>query len=94
MKVNIEYPKAKCKWCGETYTKTHNRQQYCSEHCRKEAKKEQDQKHRLRYFYKNREKIYATQLGTRTIGAHRNPDDEREQEIIRNEIDRLGLRIF
>ena len=93
MKAKIKYPKAKCKWCGQEYTKTHNRQQYCSKTCAKEAKKEQDQKHRLRYFHKNKERIYQTQLGTRTIGPHRHEDPEREAEIIQNEVQRIGLRI-
>lgn len=94
MKATIKYPKAKCKWCGKTYTKTHNRQQYCSDYCRKEAKKEQDQKHRLKWVHKNKERLYQTQLGTRTIGPHKNNDDEREHEIIRNEIERIGLHTF
>ena len=94
MKVEIKYPKAKCKYCGTTFTKTHNRQVYCSDECRTNAKKEQDTKARLRWVNKNKKRLYQTQLGTRTISQHPNPDPEREAEIIRNEKQRLGLTIF
>ena len=94
MEVKIKYPKSKCKWCGKHYTKTHNRQQYCSDYCRTEAKKEQDQKARLRWVNKNKQTLYQRQLGTRTISQHRNPDTNREQEIIQNEKQRLGLTLF
>ena len=94
MKVNIKYPQAKCKWCGNTFTKKHNRQVYCTKKCAKEAKKEQDQKHRLRWVNKNKETLYQTQLGTRTIGPHKNPNDEKEAEIVQNEIRRIGLKMF
>ena len=93
MKVEIKYPKAKCKWCGAIYEKTHNRQQYCTKECAKKAKEEQDQKHRLKWVNKNKERLYQTQLGTRTIGPKPNPDPEREAEIVQNERKRLGLRI-
>ena len=94
MKVKIEYPKAKCKYCGKPYTKTHNRQVYCSDECRTNAKKEQDTKARLRWVNKNKERLYQTQLGTRTIGPHRHEDNDREAEIVQNEKHRLGLSLF
>ena len=94
MKVEIKYPEGKCKWCGKTYTKTHNRQEYCSNHCRKEARREQNRNHRLHNYYKNRKKEHQTTIGTRTIGAKRNPDPEREAEIVQNEIQRIGLKMF
>ncbi len=94
MKIKINYPKAKCTYCGKTYTKTHNRQQYCSDHCRKEARKEQKRNWALTYYRKNRKKINNTRIGTRTIGPHKHPHNEREAEIVQNEIDRIGLHTF
>jgi predicted nucleic acid-binding Zn ribbon protein len=94
MKVNIKYPKAKCKLCGKTYTKKHNRQTYCSDECRKEAKRRQDRQAWTKWFYKNRKTLYQKQLGTRTIGPKPNPDTEREAEIVQNEIRRIGLQMF
>ena len=94
MKVEIKYPKAKCGWFGKTFEKHHNRQKYCCKECSKEAKKEQDQKHRLRWVQKNKQRLYQTQLGTRTIGPKPNPDTDREAEIVRNELERIGLKLF
>ena len=94
MKVNIKYPEKKCAYCGKTFTRKHNRQIYCSKECADEAKKQQDTKARLRWVNKNKKRLYQTQLGTRTISQHPNPDPEREAEIIRNEKQRLGLTIF
>ena len=85
MKATIKYPKVKCSYCGNTFTKTHNRQKYCSEHCRKQAKREQDRKAWTRWFHKNKKTLYQTQLGTRTIGPHKHPDNNREQQIVKNE---------
>ena len=93
MKVNIQYPTRKCKWCGKPFTKTHNRQVYCTKECAKEAKKQQDTKHRLRWVHKNKQRLYQTQLGTRSIGQHKNQDDKKEAEIVEKELQRLGLRI-
>lgn len=94
MKAKIRYPQAKCKLCGKPYTKKHNRQQYCSTECSKEAKRIQDRKAWTRWFYKNRKTLYQTQLGTRTIGPHKHENEEREQEIVQNEIRRMGLQMF
>ena len=93
MKIQIQYPKSKCKYCGKTYTKKHNRQEYCSEHCRKEARKEQKRNWALQYYYKNKKTINTTRIGTRTIGPHKHPEDEKEQTIVQNEIDRIGLQL-
>jgi len=86
--------KSKCKWCGKPYTKKHNRQTYCSEHCRNEADKEHNRNRQLRYYKKHRKIILSKRKGTATIGPKPNPNTQREHEIIRNEIERIGLRIF
>jgi len=94
MKVEIRYPKAKCKYCGKTYKKTHNRQEYCSDECRTEARREQKRNWALTYYHRNKNRINNTRIGTRTIGPHRHEDNDREAEIVQNEIDRIGLTLF
>jgi predicted nucleic acid-binding Zn ribbon protein len=94
MKINIKYPKAKCAYCGKEYTKTHNRQMYCSDECRKNSRKEKRRIYDSRYYYKNRYKRNYTLIGTRCIGPHKHPDDDREAEIVQNEIRRHQLHIF
>ena len=88
MKVDIKYPKAKCHYCGKTYTKTHNRQTYCSNECRKKGYQEKNNNRWRKWYHKNKKNLYQRQLGTRTIGPKPNPDPEREAEIIRNEKER------
>ena len=94
MKVNIQYPTAKCKWCGKPFQKQHNRQTYCSKECRKEARREQNRNHQLRHYHKYKKKIHQKRKGTATIGPTPNPDMEREQQIVENEIRRIGLTLF
>ena len=93
MKVNIQYPKAKCAYCGKEYTKTHNRQTYCSDKCRTEARREKRRRYDYKYYRKNRDIINQKRIGTRTIGPKPNPNKEREQQIIQKEIERIGLHI-
>lgn len=85
MEVKIKYPERKCAYCGKTFTKTHNRQIYCSKNCSKKAHQEQINRSWRKWYHKNKTRLYQTQLGTRTIGPHRHSDDEREAEIVQNE---------
>ena len=94
MKITIKYPKAKCAYCGNEFEKKHNRQTYCSDHCRTEARREKRRKYDYKYYRKNRDRINKKRLGTRTIGPRPHPNIERETEIIEKEIERIGLRIF
>ena len=89
MKVNINYPKAKCAYCGKQYTKQHNRQTYCSPECRKKGDQEKANRRWRKWYHKNKKTLYRKQLGTRTIGPKPNPNPEREAEIISNEKDRI-----
>ena len=89
MEVQIKYPKAKCAYCGKPFTKTHNRQTYCSEDCRKKGYQEKNNTRWRRWYHKNKNTLYQRQLGTRTIGPHKHPDTDREKEIIGNEKQRL-----
>ena len=89
MEVKIKYPKVKCAYCGKEFTKTHNRQVYCSPECRKKGDKEKANRRWRKWYHKNKNRLYQKQLGTRTIGPHRHECNEREAEIITNEKDRL-----
>jgi hypothetical protein len=93
MKINIKYPKAKCAYCGKEYTKTHNRQMYCSDECRYHAHREKHNIRNRRYYHRHKKRINQTKIGTRTIGPHKHEDPTREQEIVQNEIERIGLRL-
>ena len=93
MKVKIKYPETKCAYCGETFKKKHNRQIYCSKQCAENSRKEKRRIYDHKYYTENKNRINHKRLGTRTIGANRNPNVERESEIIQNEIERIGLRI-
>ena len=94
MKVKTRYPKVKCAYCGELFTKKHNRQIYCSDKCSTEANREKDRIRHIRYYYKNKNRINKTKIGTRTIGPKAHKDKTREAEIVQNEIERIGLRVL
>ena len=85
MEIKIKYPKATCAYCGKTYTKTHNRQMYCSDECRRHGYQEKNNRRWRKWYHKNKNKLYQTQLGTRTIGPKPNPDIEKEHEIVTKE---------
>jgi hypothetical protein len=93
MKVKINYPERKCAYCGRTFERKHNRQKYCSEECAYHAHREKHNIRCRRYYYRHKDRINKTKIGTRTIGPKPNPDPNREAEIIQNEVERIGLRI-
>ena len=93
MKVSIKYPEIKCAYCGRTFERKHNRQKYCSEECAYHAHREKHNIRCRRYYYRHKDRINKTKIGTRTIGPKPNPDPNREAEIIQNEVERIGLRI-
>ena len=94
MKVEIHYPKAKCAYCGKEFEKHHNRQVYCSDECRSNARKDKKRQYNSTYYYKNRKRLHQTLIGTRCIGPKPHPDTEREPEIVQNEVERIGLTLF
>ena len=77
----------KCKYCGKPFTKRHNRQIYCSESCRTNAKREQ----KARYQAKRRKKYNLGSYGTSANG-HRKETFSQEHIAIQNEMRRLGLK--
>ena len=85
MKVKVKYPEIPGAYCGKLFKRKHNRQKYCSKECSKNAHQEQKNEYWKKWFYKNKDKLYAKQLGTRTIGPHKHPINEREQQIVQNE---------
>jgi predicted nucleic acid-binding Zn ribbon protein len=94
MKIEIKYPETKCAYCGKTFKKQHNRQTYCSEECAYQAHREKHRIRNMRYYYRHKDRINKTKIGTRTIGPNPDPDPEREAQIVQNEIERIGLHIF
>ena len=46
----------KCRYCGKTFIKIHNRRIYCSNKCSKYAHKEQKEAYNRRYRLKNKDK--------------------------------------
>ena len=94
MKVQVKYPEVRCAYCGKTFEKHHNRQKYCSTTCATNAHREHKRNWAYRYYYKNKKRINTTRIGTRTIGPKPNPNIEREEEIVKNEVERIGLTHF
>ena len=82
----------RCAYCGGEFEKTHNRQVYCSKRCAKYAKEEQDLHHKLKWYYKNKERLEETRLGTHNLSPHPNEDPEKEEQIIKHELRRLRLK--
>lgn len=93
MKVEIKYPTVKCAYCGKPFEKKHNRQKYCSPTCAENAHREHKRNWAYTYYHKNKKRINTTRIGTRTIGPKPHPDTEREQQIVENEIERIGLTL-
>ena len=91
MEVQIKYPKTKCAYCGRPFTKHHNRQTYCSDECRDNARREKKRTYNSRYYYKNKKRILNTAIGTTTMSPHKHPEHKREAEIVQNEVQRIGL---
>ena len=82
---------SKCCYCGGEYEPTHGNQKYCSKECAAYAKEEQDLKHKLHWYHKNKKRLQETRLGTHNLSPHPNPDPEKEAEIIRYEKKRIGI---
>lgn len=93
MKVQVKYPEVRCAYCGKTFERKHNRQKYCSEECAYHAHREKHNIRCRRYYYRHKDRINKTKIGTRTIGPKPNPDPTREAEIIQNEVERIGLKL-
>lgn len=90
-----------CKFCGKPFTKTHNREMYCSDYCRIEARKDQ----KAKYQRKRRRLVQQGVLivtdrekgnlfyNSNYLSQHRYKDFNREQKAIERELKRLKLKI-
>lgn len=98
--IHKQENKKHCKYCGKPFTKTHNRQVYCSDKCRLNARREQ----KARYQAKRRKKIKQKLLivdeykkynlgsyGTSANG-HRKSKFSQEYIAIQKEMKRIGLK--
>lgn len=56
-----------CKTCGKTFTQTHHSQKYCSDQCRKTARKIQNNQSKIRWRKKQTKKIL---IKCRWCGKH------------------------
>ena len=92
--ILIPLTNAKCKWCGKPFHKHYN-EKYCSDHCRKEALREQ----KAKYQRERRKKIRNGELvsleteyiGTGFLSARRQEDFDKEQAALDKEKRRIGL---
>ena len=77
----------RCKFCGNLYSPTHHKQVYCTKSCSKKAHQEQKNK------WKRENYVEKQKLGTGYImSEHRNKDFNKEQEILKKELRRLGIK--
>ena len=94
--VMVPFTNAICKYCGKPFTKRHNRQVYCSDSCRLNARREQ----KARYQRERRKRIRSGELvsneskyvGTGFLSQHRQEDYDQEMEAILKEMKRLKIR--
>lgn len=80
---------SKCKWCGSEFDKKHNREEYCSENCRKEGNRENG-RNRFRKYYNNYGK--RNNIGSGSLGASRRNEFDLEFLIIQKELKRLKIK--
>ena len=84
----------KCRWCGAVFIKNHNKQSYCSEECRLNARRLQnrDNFHRWYHLHKH-EPGRKKWLGTGSLGAHLTENGfNKEHELILRELRRFKLK--
>lgn len=93
------YP-VKCKYCGKPFTKSHNRQMYCSDSCRRNALREQKARYQAKRRLKIKQKVLIVDeykkygLGSYGTSAngHRKNNFSHEYMAIQKEMKRIGLK--
>lgn len=97
---NDENIKVPCKYCGKKFRKNHNREMYCSERCRQNARREQKAKYQAkrRLLIKRNiliideyKKYGLGSYGTSKDG-HRKSNFSQEYRAIQKEMKRIGLK--
>ena len=97
---NEIHHETKCKYCGKPFTKTHNRQVYCSDSCRLNARREQKARYQAKRRLRIKQKILVVDeykkygLGSYGTSAngHRKSKFSQEYIAIQKEMKRIGLR--
>jgi len=83
----------KCNYCGQTFPSTHGKK-YCSNNCRKQARREQTNRHVKHYYAvhgRSEKELYYANLGNSNLREHRNPSFDDEIKLIRAELRRLHI---
>lgn len=76
-----------CQYCGNLYSPTHHSQKFCTKKCYREHRKDYKAK------WKRENYVQKPNLGSGYITSeHRNKDFDKEEEIIKRELRRLGVR--
>lgn len=73
--------KSECAWCGKEYTKTHNRQMYCSNACRDYANMEKTNI-RVRNHRRKYKEIQVDPLGSYGASLGPTPREDHREELI------------
>ena len=87
--------KSKCGWCGREYVKTANKQKYCCEKCRRDARAQQSRNKSHKWYHRHKHELSEKQrwgLGSGVLGSHAHKDHVKEQKVIQNELRRLGIK--
>ena len=97
---NKIHHETKCKYCGKPFTKTHNRQVYCSDSCRLNARREQKARYQAKRRLRIKQKILVVdeykKYGLGSYGTsengHRKNKFSQEYIAIQKEMKRIGLK--
>ena len=97
--IMVPYTNYTCKWCGKPFLKKHNKEMYCCDECREQARLDQAAKYqrKRRKLIKNgvlvsNEYNNKAFLGTQYLSQHRQETDEEEHKAILKEMKRLKLK--
>lgn len=91
---------SRCKYCGKPFTKNHNREMYCSDDCRLNARREQKAKYQAKRRLLIKQKVLIVDeykkygLGSYGTSAngHRKNKFSQEYMAIQKEMKRIGLK--
>ena len=87
----------KCRWCGKLFFKEHNKEMYCSPHCKRESQLQSKRKYQNEYNRRNKtyntRNYNLTRLGSKGTSSRTHPKDDFNEELrsVRMEKRMLGL---